>query len=269
VREARSGDRYLLCTDGLTGPVGSRDTLHEALSIEDPQAAVDRLVELALRGGGPDNITVIVADVVETGSGPQPPVVGGAAAEKPQDPPPGAGESAAGPGPRGPAPRRAEHRPAPPPAGDVVVGARQGPPPQGEAGAGRPARAGRARLGAFAGWSYLRSQYFVGVDGEQVAVFRGVNTSVAGVSLASLEERTDLAVERLDPIARPKVERAGSPGDGARRSRTSSGSRSARRRRARRRPRPPARPTRRRRPSRRRRPTPQPARRPTPACAAS
>jgi protein phosphatase len=62
-------------------------------------------------------------------------------------------------------------------------------------------------LGAFAGWSYLRSQYFVGVDGEQVAVFRGVNTSVAGVALSDVEERTDLDVERLDSIARAQVEK--------------------------------------------------------------
>jgi protein phosphatase len=40
-----------------------------------------------------------------------------------------------------------------------------------------------------------------------VAVYRGVNGSIAGISLASLEERTGLDVERLDPIARPQVER--------------------------------------------------------------
>ncbi|MCW2681462.1 MAG: protein serine/threonine phosphatase, partial [Frankiales bacterium] len=64
VREVRQGDRYLLCTDGLTGPVGRLETLQEALGIEDPQETCDRLVQLALRGGGPDNVTVIVADVV-------------------------------------------------------------------------------------------------------------------------------------------------------------------------------------------------------------
>ena len=69
VREARAGDRYLLCTDGLTGPVGRRETLLESLEIPDPQACADRLIDLALRGGGPDNITLIVADVVDGARG--------------------------------------------------------------------------------------------------------------------------------------------------------------------------------------------------------
>src|SRR5690348_16570746 len=62
IREARDGDRYLLCSDGLSDVV-STETILETLRIEDPQEAADRLVELALRGGGPDNVTVVVADV--------------------------------------------------------------------------------------------------------------------------------------------------------------------------------------------------------------
>jgi hypothetical protein len=82
MREARAGDRYLLCSDGLSGVV-SEETLAEALKDPDPQSTADRLVELALRSGGPDNITVIVADVVEdSGSGfSMEPVVDGAAGD--------------------------------------------------------------------------------------------------------------------------------------------------------------------------------------------
>lgn len=64
VREARIGDRYLLCSDGLSDPV-SFETILEALKVEDVSASADRLIELALRGGGPDNVTVVVADVVD------------------------------------------------------------------------------------------------------------------------------------------------------------------------------------------------------------
>ena len=41
----------------------SFETIAQAMSDPDPQATADRLIELALRSGGPDNITCIVADV--------------------------------------------------------------------------------------------------------------------------------------------------------------------------------------------------------------
>src|SRR5581483_5102799 len=80
VREARAGDRYLLCSDGLSGVV-SDETLAETLHIPDPQACANKMIELALRGGGPDNITCIVADVVDIDFGEDAPIVGGAAGD--------------------------------------------------------------------------------------------------------------------------------------------------------------------------------------------
>ena len=62
-------------------------------------------------------------------------------------------------------------------------------------------------LGAGAGWAYLRNQYYVGIDGQQVAVFRGVNGTVAGLPLSSVEERTPLVMDRLDEDALARVER--------------------------------------------------------------
>ena len=61
----RAGDRWLLCSDGLSNVVRA-DTLTEVLS-EQPErdACAARLIDLALRAGGPDNITVVIADVVE------------------------------------------------------------------------------------------------------------------------------------------------------------------------------------------------------------
>ncbi|MDP9406711.1 MAG: protein phosphatase 2C domain-containing protein, partial [Actinomycetota bacterium] len=95
VREARPGDRYLLCTDGLSGVV-SPQTMLETLQTEDREQAARRLVELALRGGGPDNISVIVADVAEAGGrGGTEVLVGGAAATSPQTSALPTGDSAA------------------------------------------------------------------------------------------------------------------------------------------------------------------------------
>ena len=77
MREVRLGDRYLLCSDGLSDPV-SDETILDALKIPDVTDSADRLIELALRGGGPDNVTVVVADVVDNDYGPTQPIIAGA-----------------------------------------------------------------------------------------------------------------------------------------------------------------------------------------------
>jgi PPM family protein phosphatase len=77
MREVRLGDRYLLCSDGLSDPV-SDETIQDALGIPDVTDSADRLIELALRGGGPDNVTVVVADVVDNDYGPTQPIIAGA-----------------------------------------------------------------------------------------------------------------------------------------------------------------------------------------------
>ncbi|HXS86603.1 MAG TPA: protein phosphatase 2C domain-containing protein [Mycobacterium sp.] len=77
MREVRLGDRYLLCSDGLSDPV-SDETILDALKIPDVTDSADRLIELALRGGGPDNVTVVVADVVDVDYGPTQPIIAGA-----------------------------------------------------------------------------------------------------------------------------------------------------------------------------------------------
>jgi serine/threonine protein phosphatase PrpC len=63
VRAARAGDRFMLCSDGLTDVV-DHEALAETLQNGEPRAAVDRLIALALAAPTRDNVTVIVADVV-------------------------------------------------------------------------------------------------------------------------------------------------------------------------------------------------------------
>ena len=67
------GDRYLLCSDGLSGVV-SKQALHQVLaSVRDLDEVTSQLVELAIEGGGPDNITCVVADVIDARSSRVPP----------------------------------------------------------------------------------------------------------------------------------------------------------------------------------------------------
>jgi protein phosphatase len=59
------GDILVLCTDGLTNMVRDEEIRSAALAGRDPAAAGQRLVELANRAGGRDNITVVVAYILE------------------------------------------------------------------------------------------------------------------------------------------------------------------------------------------------------------
>lgn len=84
VREAILGDRWLLCSDGLSGVV-SAETIGQVLSdFDDPGACAEELIHLALLGGGPDNVTCVIADVVPSGTSGQtaPQIVGAAAIDR-------------------------------------------------------------------------------------------------------------------------------------------------------------------------------------------
>jgi serine/threonine protein phosphatase PrpC len=65
VHEARVGDRFMLCSDGLSDVV-PQSVLAETLKAGEPQECVDRLIALAIDAGTRDNVTAIVADVVES-----------------------------------------------------------------------------------------------------------------------------------------------------------------------------------------------------------
>ena len=202
MRDARAGDRYLICSDGLSGVV-SFETIASAMGDPDPQATADRLIELALRSGGPDNITVIVADVVEDdGRGSIEPVVDGAAGDNV--------------GQREVDPRSAAGRAAladPQPAQASAAPATSSPPARRR----RPARTALIALAAVVllaaaavgGYLFVMGHWFVGVDetadGDQVAVFQGLDASIVGIELYRLDSSTDLATADLTQAARSRV----------------------------------------------------------------
>ncbi len=69
LREAKPGDRYLLCSDGLHDIVAADAIGRILLTVADPDQAAKDLIGLAIEGGAPDNITCIVADVVPQPAG--------------------------------------------------------------------------------------------------------------------------------------------------------------------------------------------------------
>jgi protein phosphatase len=56
------GDRILLCSDGLHGPVPAQEIARVLAAVADTQRVAQQLIQAALAAGGPDNVTVVVAD---------------------------------------------------------------------------------------------------------------------------------------------------------------------------------------------------------------
>ena len=207
VREARLGDRYLLCSDGLHGVV-SHDEIARILGSREPTVCVTELVDLALSRGAPDNVTVVVAHVIEGADADALPVVVGAAGEP----------RVRARLPRVHFPRDAQVDPNAPDPPPVVDG---GPPtselPLVDAAAPGPARQPWSRrrrmlawalgIGAVAllallaivlvGSAWVRSQWYVGTSDGSVAVYQGVSTFP---SLSTLVTVTDIPVADLPPL---------------------------------------------------------------------
>ncbi|MFI7103835.1 Stp1/IreP family PP2C-type Ser/Thr phosphatase [Streptomyces sp. NPDC050161] len=218
IREVRAGDRYLICSDGLSGVV-SQQTLEETLAgYHGPHETVQELIQLALRGGGPDNITCIVADVLDVdgnealaGQLNDTPVIVGAVAENQnqlndpstlQTPAARAAEL----GRNRDVPQQAAPGGAfgPPGSGDGDIAG----PPQGSFGAFtdedflKPERRGKwlkrsliAVLalavvggGLYGGYRWTQTQYFVGAKDDHVALYRGLSQDLAWISLNKVDK---------------------------------------------------------------------------------
>ncbi len=239
IREVRAGDRYLICSDGLSGVV-SHQTLEDTLaSYQGPQETVQELIQLALRGGGPDNITVIVADVLDLDTGDtlagqlsDTPVVVGAVAENqlqlhdngimqtPAGRASGLGRQVPGQG-----------------------GGEFGPPGSGDTTGYIPAgsfgdygdddfvkpRTGRKWLkrsfyialtlgiiggGLYGGWRWTQTQYYVGANDEHIALYRGISQDLAWVSLSKVsKDHPEIELKYLPPYQQKLVEGTIAEGD--------------------------------------------------------
>ncbi|WP_088289868.1 MerR family transcriptional regulator [Kineosporia sp. A_224] len=69
LRDARDGDRYLVCSDGLSAVLPEAVVRTTLTAAADPQAAVDDLLAAVRDAGAPDNVGVVVADVLAVGGG--------------------------------------------------------------------------------------------------------------------------------------------------------------------------------------------------------
>lgn len=234
----RPGDRLVLCSDGLCGFVDDEE-IAEALDATSRREAMDRLVEAAHAAGGLDNITIIIADLVDAANAdPEATAMRSPIAARPGS-------------------RRAAGRPASVPAQEIdgpldgpeLIGAawerdvtgeedqireranqrdadadedgdfvdadyeaaddlededRYAPQPPRKRRWGRPLILTLVvvlilAVASAAGFSWTRTQYYVGAHNESVAIFQGLNESVPGIPLSRVYEVQQLALRDLPP----------------------------------------------------------------------
>lgn len=190
-----AGDRYVLCSDGLFNEVSENEIAGVLRRLADPQEAADELVRLANEGGGRDNITVVVVDVVDDD---------------------GRAERAAALQEKAAGERLAEHHSSVPDSAAVSAAL---PTDAGSSVDDEPARVERAGMFSLAAlpavtWrallfaavvvvviavaigsfvAYARNSYYVGIDGTEVVIYKGRPGGVLWFD-ETIEERTGIAV---------------------------------------------------------------------------
>jgi PPM family protein phosphatase len=198
------GDRLLLCSDGLSGPVADADIARTLQDAASPQEAAESLVQQALDNGAPDNVTVLIADVVAEDPGGQRQIIGGAAADA------RLAESDT-------AVLRAvkDHEEA-----DAEDGSDEAEEPRSKARKqGRVWRTVLACLIVLAlvaggGAWWVRTQYFIGIsDAGNISLFRGLPFEVAGYRAAWIEVESERPAEDAVDEVEAELE-AGMTADG-------------------------------------------------------
>ena len=214
ILDTRPGDRWLLCSDGLSSYVSEEKIATILQTAVGAQAAADRLVKESLDHGAPDNVTVLIEDIgdlEDTAATPR--FVGSAASPLSFE-----GEST----------RRPIRLPT------LLLHPLKSTQP--EDAHFEPEREGyleelleedrrralRRRVtwivvaliaaaaivtAVLVGYQWTQSRYYVGVDQGRVAVYRGVQQNVGPIRLSSVYQATSIDVSDLSTFERQNVQR--------------------------------------------------------------
>lgn len=201
VREAILGDRWLLCSDGLSGVV-SAETIGQVLSdFDDPGACAEELIHLALLGGGPDNVTCVIADVVPSGTSGQtaPQIVGAAAIDR----------SAPSRGGSGAAARAAALANGSQDHGDEDDNGDEDEDEDGKHRWWAPVLtllvAALVAGGGWLGYLWTQTQYFAIGESGSVVIYQGIPQTLGPWSLSHRTEVTDISLSDLSSVDRERL----------------------------------------------------------------
>ncbi len=206
------GDRWLLCSDGLSSYVSEERILSLLADAASATEACNALVEEALDRGAPDNVTAIVVDIDHHGEGASDAAIVGAAATPLEFDTEDGGRQHA----RLPSLLLHPLRTPPPEASFV---------PDSEDYIDALIREDRRRVwrrrilwlaavavlvaalvvGIISAYRYTQTRYYVGFDGDSVAIYQGVQASIGPLQLSHVVEETDLKRSDLTGYALEQV----------------------------------------------------------------
>jgi protein phosphatase len=211
VMHTQPGDRWLLCSDGLSGVVDEAHILQAMRMGAAPGRTADNLLKQALDGGAPDNVTIVLVDVggqhaISSGT---PTIVGSASNPANITIPAARSTLSNWLHPVRQAANEPSHfEPAPEYLEELIEEDRR--------------RAKRRRLGwiagmlvvlamlgvaAFAAYSWTQTRYFIGADDDSVVIFQGVQQNIGPITLSTPLRDTDILLADLPEYQRLSVER--------------------------------------------------------------
>ncbi len=213
--ETLPGDRWLLCSDGLSGFVSDERVGELLAEHRDAAAAVEALIDESLDEGAPDNVTVVIVDIDESDSSASPKALMVGAAAQPLT-------FAAK------APKRSVRLPAlllhPLKASTIPDDEHFEPESEEflrELIAEDDRRKVRRRItwsvglllvialvvtALVAGYQFTQSRFFVGASDGQVAIFQGVQQGIGPIPLSSVYLESEIDIDDLSPFSRQRVE---------------------------------------------------------------
>jgi protein phosphatase len=210
VLEVAEGDRWMLCSDGLTGVVYTERLKPFLTEAETADDAADMLVQASLTAGAPDNVTVVIVDITADEPEKLAELVGSAA---------------------GPMAVKAPEvklipsqiiKPRPKPQKLPISTGGMSVPPAALTAQLDAVKAKRIRrravligslilvLGAIVitailGYRWSQTQFYVGSDKDSVVIFQGISQNFAGVSLSHLYVDTNIPLDTLSPFQQQQI----------------------------------------------------------------